>query len=223
MLFTHLWWTRGRCPGTQCYFYLEKEEDRRREEKIRKDKRRENVTSIKLKGVFCSVFSSRTGQRVNSAETMEGLSNWRNQSKKKKLQCKDLQRHIHPRYLLWQMTSSGILGTRDSVNWISRKKENMHTHTNAQTCALIHTTMEQNELNLSYVAPMVPSISIRASVISHPSCLPSFNLLTTHPHSSCSWLIINVQYHVCMPTFVWSFECLWFCASIHVYFGVYPK
>lgn len=50
-------------------------------EKTRKDKRRENVTSIKLWGVFCSVFSSRTGQRANSAETVEGLIDWRNQSK----------------------------------------------------------------------------------------------------------------------------------------------
>lgn len=45
VLFTHLWWTKVCRPGTQCYFYSEKEEDGRRGEERRQVEIREDKGS----------------------------------------------------------------------------------------------------------------------------------------------------------------------------------
>lgn len=101
------------------------------------------------------------------------------------------------------------------------KNEYMHTHTQMHRSMHSPTQawnrMRLVPLNLNYIAPMVPSISIRpsailssivllhSSCISHPSSLPSFNLRTPHPQSSDSRL--NMYSIMC--------SCISLCALLN--------
>lgn len=140
MLFTHLRWSWGRCSGTWRYFYLEKEEDRKREDK----KRQEGRKCYKYKVIRCFLFSSRTGQRANSAEEMEGLSDSRNQSKKKTAVQRPIttympQRHID-RWLCqpaWGCETVWIESQKKS------KRAHAHTHTQmVQICIHPHNEID---------------------------------------------------------------------------------